>query len=1164
MNCFAHIFIGKEFEQLGQDIGRATYKHGSSAVSYLNYYLLDMEQSEPVLSKLNTTSSAPSSELSGMDRYARVQWESCNVKGADLSTIYRLNIFNDILGGVNRGTHNCLYVCIHFPFYKGVAFKHLSSLYSSIRSARMPDKISFIGYCSDLAGMISLQENDVEKLPPKLQIASYKQFKEKNDVLINQHLLLFQNAFQNGMPLNLTRDSLVDTLSLLLLQYVEHYDAFYPDTISYSDMMSFGISAISLDKYIFVDYLFCQTMRHAMDVSSVMDDEVSVNEVFAKVRDILHTKDRVLSDFLAKYEHEHEWNIVEAENSIKQEAEAIVERCEEVLHHDKSMPIRAAILAALLQTKCDLFHQMVYDPESLDLSDLFVEPIDYFIDHDKSHFYWSDEDTPPVNPIKELKILNNQLINSESQIRDMQKALNAYQAELENQKSAEKISAFGDDGYFHVDDRRYKLLPNTYEDPLQETYQPHEVHAGSLDLRNYFREIQDQGSQGSCLAFALTSVFEFVMRSNNRREEYDLSEAFLYYNARKLDPDNSENEDSGSRFNPAIDSLYQYGIAKEALCRYDENTYDRKPSDEAYDDANKRLLRKALNVPHSVDAIKSALEDGYPVVASFTLCSSFSNLSRGFVPMPTIEEIEKAKVNEGSEQCKHTNHAMVIVGFDDKIQNFLVRNSWGLRWGDQGYCYIPYSYVENENLFNFACILTEIESIYTQKASFKEIPILRLDDSDTTIRYHLTMAALQREIRTAESIREKRIALQQTLEHLKQLFSNHNDCEIYINRTCEKTAEEQETLRAKIKEEQKEIDKEYDEYQNVKKRLIVKTAGISFSIWLFVGLYNWILHKITDAYSWTQGVIDGIKETVMFVRGLFAGKPIKSLEIDLYIDWIHYVVILGIIGICFYRGHRAWKIWRESKNEHERQIYLCNKEIVHKQKEIDGFRFKTQVARKWLSALTDSQTVIQQRYTNIISRINNLRAWYVDVSDMEHEINLQSAVPYTTLLDKQILDKFFENNIQNDPNYEIDFMEDLEKPQNTEESMVAYKAMICDKIVTQLMRNPRLNAFHIAEHIISESFSDIARKVVSKGGDNGISMENVKRQSEIFMHINPLQRGVIMPSTYVLAPFFQQYDHRLRQKVGHNFDTYLQSTATNRLVMLQIMCLQFDECTMFQ
>lgn len=1163
MNCCAHIFIGKEFEQLVQDIGRVSYKYGGSAVSYMNYFLLDLEQSVPMLKKLSVTSSAPSAELEGMDRYINIEWIDNDIKDNNLTNIYRLNIFNDILGGVNRGAHSCLYVCIHFPFYKESAFKHLSAVYKAIKEARMPNKLSFIGYCSDIAEMISSQEKDVDKLDGKEQVLAYKRFREENDVLINQHLVLFQNAFQNGMPLNLTNKSLVDVVSLLLLQYVSHYDALYPDTIADSDMVSFGISAISLDKYRFVDYLFCQTMLHSMNASSVMGAKVSVNDVFAKVRTILHNKEHILSEFLGKHRLDANANIVEAEKFISNEADAIIDKCEEILHENKSMPVRTAILAALLQTKCNLFHQMVFDSDSPDLSSLLIEPIDYFIEHDKSHFYWIDEDTPLVNPINELKQLNNQLINTETQILELQESLETCQEEFEKYKLAEKVTSFQEDGYFHIEDRQYRLLPNITEEPLQETYQPHEIHTDSLDLRGNFRAIQDQGTQGSCLAFALTSIFEYVMRTNNRSEEYDLSEAFLYYNARKLDPDNSAGDDSGSRFKPALDSLCQYGISVEALCRYDENTYDKEPAKEAYDDARKRLLRKAINVSRNVADIKSALEDGYPVAASFTLCQSFSNTTQGFVPMPTKEEIEDSRKNTENEPNKHSSHAMVIVGFDDKIGCFLVRNSWGVGWGERGYCYIPYSYIENEELFNFACILTEIESIESGTKQIKDIPILHLDDTDVNIRYHIALAALQAEKKKLADIQQQRAALLVCLEHLKQTLSNHNDCQIYIDKTCEKTREEQDVLRARIKEEQKECDKEYEEYQSVKKKLIYKVAGISLSIYLFVRIYNWILHKIADE-TWIHDIIYWIENSFVFIWNQIADQPIYSLSVDLYIDWIHYVVILVIAGIFFYKGHRAWHIWRESKNEHERQIDLCNKQIAVKQKEIDEFQFNTQVAQKWLVALIKVQSSIQQQYTNIISRINNLRSWYTDLSDAESCIDLQSSVPYTTLLDKAVLNDFFENHVKNDPNFAIDFSENLEQHRNTEDYLVDYQENIRNKIVSRLVTHPRLQAFNITEHMVSDTFADIARKVVSRGDNATISLENVKRQSDVFMHINPLYKGVIMPSTYVIAPICQQQDNKIRQKVGYGFDTYLPSADGYCLVLLQIMSLQFDECTMFQ
>ncbi|MDY6899246.1 MAG: C1 family peptidase, partial [Cyanobacteriota bacterium] len=45
----------------------------------------------------------------------------------------------------------------------------------------------------------------------------------------------------------------------------------------------------------------------------------------------------------------------------------------------------------------------------------------------------------------------------------------------------------------------------------------------------------------------------------------------------------------------------------------------------------------------------------------------------------------------------HAWHAMLCVGYSDKDRMFIVRNSWGSEWGDNGYCYIPYDYIIHQD-----------------------------------------------------------------------------------------------------------------------------------------------------------------------------------------------------------------------------------------------------------------------------------------------------------------------------------------------------------------------------------------------------------------------------------------------------------------------------------
>jgi C1A family cysteine protease len=43
-------------------------------------------------------------------------------------------------------------------------------------------------------------------------------------------------------------------------------------------------------------------------------------------------------------------------------------------------------------------------------------------------------------------------------------------------------------------------------------------------------------------------------------------------------------------------------------------------------------------------------------------------------------------------------HAVVGVGYDDAKQWFVVRNSWGPKWGMKGYFTLPFPYLTDSNL----------------------------------------------------------------------------------------------------------------------------------------------------------------------------------------------------------------------------------------------------------------------------------------------------------------------------------------------------------------------------------------------------------------------------------------------------------------------------------
>ena len=55
-------------------------------------------------------------------------------------------------------------------------------------------------------------------------------------------------------------------------------------------------------------------------------------------------------------------------------------------------------------------------------------------------------------------------------------------------------------------------------------------------------------------------------------------------------------------------------------------------------------------------------------------------------------------------------HAVLAVGYDDTPQRFLVRNSWGVEWGDHGDFTIPYAYLVDNDLSDDFWMLTLVET----------------------------------------------------------------------------------------------------------------------------------------------------------------------------------------------------------------------------------------------------------------------------------------------------------------------------------------------------------------------------------------------------------------------------------------------------------------------
>ena len=209
----------------------------------------------------------------------------------------------------------------------------------------------------------------------------------------------------------------------------------------------------------------------------------------------------------------------------------------------------------------------------------------------------------------------------------------------------------------------------------------------AVDLRSLFPKfipaVLDQGSLGSCTANAASNALRFLLRKE-KIKDWQPSRLYIYWFSRFLE--GTTNEDSGAYIRDVMTAIHTYGACDETLLPYNVNKYKLKPSNSAVRAATPHTRDfKYLSVDPTLLSIKQCLNAGFPIVFGIEVYESFESdyvARTGIVPMPNIS----------TEQFLG-GHAITMYGYDDSKKSFIVMNSWGVKWGDKGYFYLPYDYL---------------------------------------------------------------------------------------------------------------------------------------------------------------------------------------------------------------------------------------------------------------------------------------------------------------------------------------------------------------------------------------------------------------------------------------------------------------------------------------
>ena len=201
----------------------------------------------------------------------------------------------------------------------------------------------------------------------------------------------------------------------------------------------------------------------------------------------------------------------------------------------------------------------------------------------------------------------------------------------------------------------------------------------SVDWRKtkYLTPVKDQKKCGSCWAFSATSSLETYLKKNNYKVER-LSEQEL------VDCSIENDGCSGG----LMDLAFDYCIENNGLHSNDNYKYNAKD--------NKCLQNCKIDNQHTCtikDKVKGSSTFKYKFTKSYSVDSLKEAVKINPVCIaidandPTFRFYSNGVIEDNNKKEPTLNHAVLLIGYgkDEKGDYWIVQNSWGTNWGDNGY-----------------------------------------------------------------------------------------------------------------------------------------------------------------------------------------------------------------------------------------------------------------------------------------------------------------------------------------------------------------------------------------------------------------------------------------------------------------------------------------------
>jgi C1A family cysteine protease len=203
-----------------------------------------------------------------------------------------------------------------------------------------------------------------------------------------------------------------------------------------------------------------------------------------------------------------------------------------------------------------------------------------------------------------------------------------------------------------------------------------------VDLRPQCPPVYDQGTLNSCSANAIAAAIWFDEAQRGSSRSVSPSRLFIYYNERAREGLTATNAPVSLR--DGYKSVARDGACPDELWPYRADLSTRKPPPRCYRQALRHRVISYRRIRRELGQFKACLAEGYPFTLGISVYQSLEShrvARSGIVPLPARHE-------------KHLGgHAVLAVGYEEARRVFIVRNSWGARWGIRGYGLLPYDFL---------------------------------------------------------------------------------------------------------------------------------------------------------------------------------------------------------------------------------------------------------------------------------------------------------------------------------------------------------------------------------------------------------------------------------------------------------------------------------------